>query len=139
MELSLVEDSFLNLVVREIGFSSTCVSMNTSISNSRDKDITKTLLTLNQQVKFLASYGRKSIPWAFLLWTMGIFPIVIKCNNWDVLYVFPRLSFIPWLKRRLKGKKGSFLTTPHLGLVPWKNTLNLNILNSYFIFWKSCC
>ncbi len=67
MELSLVEDSFLNLVVREIGFSSTCVSMNTSISNSRDKDITKTLLTLNQQVKFLASYGRKSIPWAFLL------------------------------------------------------------------------
>ncbi len=48
MELSLVEDSFLNLVVRGICFSSTGVSMNTLVSNNRDKDRAETLLTLNQ-------------------------------------------------------------------------------------------
>jgi hypothetical protein len=66
VELSLVKDSFLNLVVRGISFSSIGVSMNTSISNNRDKDRAETLLTLNQQAKFLAGYGWKFVPWAFL-------------------------------------------------------------------------
>ncbi len=38
MELSLVEDSPLNPIVKGIGSSSTCVSMNTLVSNNRDKD-----------------------------------------------------------------------------------------------------
>ncbi len=81
MELSLVEDSPLNLIVRGTCSSSTSFSMNNSISNNRDRDQMETLLTLHKQTKIWASYGRISIPWAFFVMNMGIFPIVIKCNN----------------------------------------------------------
>jgi hypothetical protein len=38
VELSLLKDNPLNLVVRGIGSSSTGVSMNTLVSNNRDRD-----------------------------------------------------------------------------------------------------
>jgi hypothetical protein len=54
---SLVEDSPLNLIIRGTSFSFISVSMNTSISNNREKDQVKTLLTLHKQAKFWVSYG----------------------------------------------------------------------------------
>jgi hypothetical protein len=51
VELSLAEDSPLNLVVKGIGSSSTSVSMNTSISNNKDIDRIVILLTLHKQAK----------------------------------------------------------------------------------------
>ncbi len=52
MKLSLIENSPINLIIRGTSFSFIGVSMNTSISNNREKDQVKTLLTLHKQAKF---------------------------------------------------------------------------------------
>jgi len=57
VELSLAKDSPLNFIIKGTSFSFIGVSMNTSISNNREKDQVKFLLTLHKQTKFWVGYG----------------------------------------------------------------------------------
>ncbi len=45
-----------------------------------------------------------------MLWTMGIFLIVTKCNNWDVVFVVHMLYPLLWLRKEQK-RKGSLHAT----------------------------
>jgi hypothetical protein len=57
VELSLAKESPLNLIVRGTCYSFIGVNMNTSISNNRDINRVKNLLTLHKQAKFWVGYG----------------------------------------------------------------------------------
>jgi len=104
----LTTNSLLRTPCRRSISSSTTVSTNTFISTNRDFDRVESLMFLHQQAKFWAGYNRKFVLGFFLLQTMGISPLVIKCNNWDVAFAFLTLSILLW-SRSLRQKGGRII------------------------------
>lgn len=94
------------------------VSMNIEFSIHNETWIVDNLFTLK---KLSHSLG----------WTLMMNPIVMKCNSWDVSYVFFKFFLHPWLKGRQRWKKISFHTIRPLVQLVWRGTLKLNTLNFF--------